>query len=480
MPKRNRKRIERQSADRGMPRVAGRLPAVIAAIAAAAAVAIVAAVYWSRPRLDSTTAPEPDQPAAASFRLPPRPQFPPAGEGPPAAVVDLRDEAFEIATRVAEAFPSDPDALCLLGSIHRRYASEDAARTLWQRCLELDPRCDDAHYALGLQANSAGDFAAAEKHLLAAIASNPAWKDVPLPLVEALEAQNKTRQVVELLEPHVQRQPGSSDAWCRLGQAYHRLGDPENARRCHLAALQANPQLADAHHGAALALEKLGQPQQAQRHFREFQALRRDQRSGRSSYSDEGRGRTTLVRTCVTAGQVYQMHGQSQAAEEHWRRAAALDETAADCRQLLHELLVRQERWQEAVPFVKQLCELAPTDPQAWMNLGIVYGKSGHAPEAEAAFRRVIDLAPNQADPYAALAEIEMLPGRDLQAAVRLAEQAVALAPTARHYYVLSVAQTRAGNLSAARTALEQALRLNPEVPEYREAYARLLAGRSR
>jgi Flp pilus assembly protein TadD len=94
--------------------------------------------------------------------------------------------------------------------------------------------------------------------------------------------------------------------------------------------------------------------------------------------------------------------------------------------------------------------------------------------EAETAFRRVVELAPNQAEGYAALAEIHLLPGRNAAEAVSLASKAVELSPSARHHYVLATAYWHAGDASAARDELERAIRLKPDEPEYRAALARL------
>jgi tetratricopeptide (TPR) repeat protein len=482
MQKRNRRLADRSPARRAAPvgPSLSRRSVVIAVLLAAGLGTVLAAAIYGGPARWLWSPPEVPPPAAAGLEIPRRPQFPPPSESTPgsATVAALRDEAFDVAERVAKALPDSPRALCLLGSVHHRYSAESVAIDLWRRCLDLDPRFAEAHHSLGLLANSAGDFAVAEEHLQAALRINPTWAEVPLPLAQALLGQNKLRETVALLEPFVQANPASAQGWCRLGQAYHQSGDYENARRCHLAAVEADPQLADARHGAALALEKLGQAEQARRHFEELRKLRgEEQRTARvaqKSLTDEGRVRETAVAMCLAAARVWLLHGQAQEAERLWRRAAELGPRDRESRHSLCMFYAQQQRWAEALPFHKELCDLAPDDPQQWLSLGVLYGKIDQPNEAESALRRAIAIAPDLADCHAALAEVQMLPGRDVQEAVSLAAKAVALAPTARHHYVLSAARWNSGDAAGARSALEEAMRLDPGEREYREAYARL------
>jgi adsorption protein A len=94
--------------------------------------------------------------------------------------------------------------------------------------------------------------------------------------------------------------------------------------------------------------------------------------------------------------------------------------------------------------------------------------------EADAAFRRVIELAPQQAEGYAGLAQVQMSPGRDQQEAVALARTAVQLAPTAAHHHIFATASWNAGDPASSLVALEQALRLDPANGRYREDYIRV------
>jgi tetratricopeptide (TPR) repeat protein len=488
MPKHNRKRTVRPSGRLAAALDLFRRPSAVLLLAALG-VGVIAAVMVSGSARRTNVPTSPANlhgPIKTPFKLPKRPPFPAASQASPEAarIAKLRDEAFDVAERVVELLPDNPDALCLLGSVHHRFACDEAAASLWQRSLDIDPGFADAHYSFGLRANSAGDFPAAENHLRTALAIDPAWSDVPLPLAQALLAQNKFKEAAELLAPFVEVYPASLEGWYRLGQAYHQLGEHEQARRCHLEAVSLNPQLADAHHGAALALTKLGQTEEAERHFTEFRRLREEQlREGRAEQkglTDEGRLAAAAAKTHLTAGRIFARQGQLRKAEQHWQRAADLDPHDHESRLSLCEFYARQGQHSEVVPLRKALCDLVPEDPRQWLNLGIAYGNIDQTEQADAAIRRAIELAPELAEPYAALAEIQLLKGRNVQEAIRLAEKAAALAPVARHYYLLANAHWSARQWDSARTALEEAIRLAPDEREYRQAYTRLLFESSR
>ena len=450
----------------------------MALIAALLACGLAAGIYstgWL-PSANLATTP----PAQHTLGIPARPPAAPVNSFAPGteSVAALRDETFEIAETAVRLLPNNPDALCLLGSVHHRYNNEAAAVLLWQECLRLNPRFADAHHSLGLRAIAAGDFVTAETHLREAARIDPSWMDVPLPLAESLLRQGKFREVVAVLKPLAATHPQREVAWCRLGQAYHQLEDYENARRCHEQAVAASPASCDARHGVALACERLGLADEARGHLEALRTLRESEiRSNwehRTSFTDEGRARKAALQTSITAARVYLVHGKFAEAEARWRRAAQLEPTDRESRAALIQWLSRQARWSEAIPLGRELCELEPDQPQAWTSLGHLLAKEGQTSEAEAAFLRAVQLAPQQAEAYAALAELHVAPGRSAAEALPFAQQAVALAPTAHHHFLLATAHWRAGDAASARAALEQAIRLNPNEPEYRLAYTRL------
>jgi cytochrome c-type biogenesis protein CcmH/NrfG len=91
----------------------------------------------------------------------------------------------------------------------------------------------------------------------------------------------------------------------------------------------------------------------------------------------------------------------------------------------------------------------------------------------------VIELAPEQADGYAGLAKAYVRLAKRAEEAVKLAQTAVKLDSAAPNYFVLATACERARDRAGAESALEEAIRLDPDKSEYQDARARLREGRS-
>jgi tetratricopeptide (TPR) repeat protein len=422
--------------------------------------------------LDLAASRQPWKPARPVFDLPDEPSE------TQRVVAQLRDRSFDVAERLVDAFPDSPEAHHALGTVHQRHRNEAGAVQLWERCLELDPRFADAHYSLGRLAFTKGDYPAAEMHLRRAMELDPRSATIPLQLAETLMPIGKFADAATVLETFVAHHAESAEGWVRLGQAYQQAGDAENAKRCHLQAIALDPQQLDAYYGAGLALQKLGEAEQAARYLEQFRSLE-SQRPRISDDTAPERGdqlrmEITLTNTLMMAGEVHARHGDLAGTEERWKEAAEFDPEHRESRFRLAEFYHHVGRYGDALQFCREYCDLEPEDPVGWLSLGVLAVRSRRLDEAEAALRRTIQLAPQQARAYAVLSQLQMLPGRDPQEAVSLAHTATELEPSAEHYYIRATARWHAGDVAAAREDLARSIELDPGNPEYRQAYVHL------
>ena len=111
------------------------------------------------------------------------------------------------------------------------------------------------------------------------------------------------------------------------------------------------------------------------------------------------------------------------------------------------------------------------------MTLGSIHGSLGQIEAAAEAYRDAIEVMPSQAGGYSALAGLYLKANRELPEAKRLALKAVELEPLAPNYYLLSAAYLKDGDPAEARSAMEQAMALDPGNPLYRQTYE--LTGRN-
>jgi tetratricopeptide (TPR) repeat protein len=81
-----------------------------------------------------------------------------------------------------------------------------------------------------------------------------------------------------------------------------------------------------------------------------------------------------------------------------------------------------------AVTQIEEALKVSPDSSQAFLNLGVVRLQTGQSKEAEAAFRRAVDLAPSTVNPKLALANFLWAAGRGTEAEASI-EQALTIEP---------------------------------------------------
>lgn len=114
---------------------------------------------------------------------------------------------------------------------------------------------------------------------------------------------------------------------------------------------------------------------------------------------------------------------------------------------------------------LEQVRDAEPDLWEAHFGLGLVARRRGDAPRAEAAFRRVLELWPDQADALHELG-VALLSGDRATDAVRVLEAASLARPQDPGYLAdAGLAQLRSGNLALARERLERARELDADDP---------------
>ena len=124
-----------------------------------------------------------------------------------------------------------------------------------------------------------------------------------------------------------------------------------------------------------------------------------------------------------------------------------------------------ENAYRQAIDFYAKLAGQSPNEPDFWQELAQAHYQLGEWEKAVTAFSKVIELKPDSASSRNSLAWLLATSpepkARNSVRAVDLAKKAVELAPHEGTYWnSLGVAQYRAGNLEAARAALEKSMEL--------------------
>lgn len=453
---------------------------VLAAVAAGVAVAAWIAVPYLGGRggppappdlADAPVAPPAPAPPGADAGIPP-------GETPQS----LRAQAIEVVAQLVADFPRSSDPLALMGMIHNHYGESDEAAVWWRKCIDMNPKRADAYMGLARLADAAGDSAKAEELWRKAQEANPREPGAYSGFAEMLLDQGRNDEAVTLLQKQLKNTPNDARSFQLLGQACTQRREYAKAMEHYLRAADLQPDDSRSYYGLAKAYARLGQKEKADECAEKFKVLRagedEDLAQRKKLATDLRLSARILAEALASAGAVYIARGNAARAEQYWLRAQALDPRGRKCRQYLAGLYRSKGRLREALEVCEQLRALSPYSPLYHLNTGAVLAELGQYDAAEEATRKAVALAPKHAAGYRALARLLLACGRSLPEAKTLAEQAVALEPSAMNYAVLAEACRRNGDVAGARAALEQALRLEPGNPQIRKAYEQLPARR--
>ena len=168
-------------------------------------------------------------------------------------------------------------------------------------------------------------------------------------------------------------------------------------------------------------------------------------------------------------GPEYRVLDFSELPADDYRHVQVMDDVSVIA---LHHVnrgaeLMLQGNWGEALPWLQLGIEVDPTLPEAWVNIGVHHRQAGRIVEAEEAYRKAIEIAPDFPSAYQNLAALLMHQyGRR--------EEAIALLNIATenktrnpfHFLALGDMAKGQGRIEVAGSYYRRALALAPEEAE--------------
>jgi len=447
--------------------------------AAVAAVALVGALSaWARAADPPPQAPAPSAalPAEAVTESAP----PAAGRQRTAdeqrrSDAALKEEAFGVVRQLLKDLPNDADAVGLMGMVCNFYGDTAEALVWWQRCLEIDPSRADAYHAMAMVAWRKSENQRAADLWRKARETNPNLQAMYYPYAEALLEMGKPEEAIAAAEKGLSIRPDDREAHLLLGKAYLQLKEYGKAADNYEKARQLRPADSWSYYGLAAVYARQGQADKARQYTEQFKKLRDAEDKARIDWRRTAERQSQVVQALAQVrtdtGRLYAAHGKLDTAEEHWRRAAALDPRNKVCRQELVALYMRTGRERQALTFAEQLRAIDPKNAVYHLNAGALLAALERLDAAEEATRKGLELAPGLAVGYRSLVRILLLRNQRLPEAKALARKLVELEPAAPNYGLLGEVCAQAGNLPGARAALERAMQLDPGNEEFRAAY---------
>jgi tetratricopeptide (TPR) repeat protein len=325
----------------------------------------------------------------------------------------LRAEQLEAAEKLAALFPDNDDAVYLLGLVHNEQGDSASAITHWERSLQLDASRADANDSLGYACLLRDEYERAETYFRKALALDPNLATANFRLAKTLVHQGKMREAAAILES---ANSLSDEGHRLLGEAYQHLKEYPKAKASYERALAANTNLTEAYYGLSRVLAQLGDEEKSKECWAKFSVLKKETdqqaRQMRTDYDSLSITKGSVAQTHTDVGRVYILNHRPKEAEELWLKAAALDASNTLSRLQLAIHYQQTAQYHQALRYYQDVARLVPSDALVQMNIGRVSLKLNQVQQAEVAFKRVVELAPDRPEGHAALAQVRQMLGK--------------------------------------------------------------------
>jgi tetratricopeptide (TPR) repeat protein len=295
----------------------------------------------------------------------------------------------------------------------------EEALSRFEQALESAPGNPEAIEAVGRALLNLGRLEEAEASFLDALEIDPEWVAPRMGLALVALGRDEPFQIVHHLERAIEADPGYPESYVELGRYYGYMGEPALAKATFERWTVRHPEDADMLINAGLTLFDASDFAEAYAFFEKAVevATEEEQRSGALTF-----------------------------------RANALDMLG---------------RYDEAVAAYEEVISETPEWWEAHANLGICHARNGRMERAEAAFRRGLEDCPGSPEIRDELAAHLLAQGGDLQEALKLSEEAVALGrDEIRHLITLGEVKLALEDDAGAAEAYRAVLALDPENPD--------------
>ncbi|MCD6405750.1 MAG: tetratricopeptide repeat protein, partial [Planctomycetes bacterium] len=330
------------------------------------------------------------------------------------------DEAKALVEKILRDNPDDFDSLvlkaqALLAEKRPRDASEVLSRALETRLAGGASRAA-ARYLLGKAQYESGFLPSAETDLRRALALDPALSDARLLLAEVLLRSHSYEEAAVEAREVIKTDPANATAYGLLADAAMLSDEPEKAVQYYRKALsiRKSPALIKA---LVALLAKRGETDEIIREL--------------SAYVEAVPSQSAVA---AMLAKIYETRKDYASAEGVLKRALEASPKNAALEALLAGVYTKESKMDEARSLLEAAVEDHPT-PDAYRRLASLYAIEGHAANAEAMFRKGIELYPDFLPNYNDLAGLlasRNLPGR----AVEVLKSAVAANSDKEAFYV--------------------------------------------
>ena len=360
-------------------------------------------------------------------------------------------------------------AQCYIGIVYQERNSLSAAIAAYQAALALDGQPEvhgSAHLHLGIVYKAQGELALAESHLKQALGLLTETAEAYMHLGDVYARQRRFEDAEKAYRAGIRLSPNHTDSYYGLGRVAEMQNRLKQALAYYDAALARNRYLSQAHYRRALAYRRLGDSEHAEAAMTQFRRLKTYE-DRMHQYREALYSNPNLPMLYIKLGELHETYDNLTEASRTYETAIQVHPSYLPAYLSLGEIFIRQRNLEKAVEVYQTAAQIAPNNPQVSVKLGVIYINQRQFEPAILAFKQAIAADNTAVEAYNNLARLYAGLGKEMQQAIDLAERAITLMPTAKHYDTLAYTYYRNAEYAKALTAINQALALAPDADEY-------------
>ena len=363
-----------------------------------------------------------------------------------------------------------------IGLVHQELNDLSPAASAYQKALALKAPQEvhgNAHLHLGIVYKAQGKLALAEDHLKQALTLLKEAAEAHIHLGDVYILQRRFNVAEKAYREGTRLNPNYTESYYGLGRVAEMQNRLQQAMEYYHAALVRNRYSSQVHYRRARTYQKLGDKAQAAAAMAQFQRLKTYEnqmhRFRESIYKNPN-----LPVLYIKLGELHEAYDNLTEAAQIYQVATQMHPSYLSAYLHLGEVFIEQRDLEKAVRVYEKAAEIAPDNAHVQIKLGVIYINQRQFDPAIAAFKRAITVDDTAAEAHNNLARLYAGLGKEMQQAIGLAQRAVALAPTAKHYDTLAYTYYRNAQYAQALDAVNQAISLAPNVGAYSKLRAKI------
>lgn len=378
------------------------------------------------------------------------------------------DKAMTAFEEIRKQQPSS-GIYCYIGMVYQEQNRLSDAEDAYKNALtfQATPQIHgSAHLHLGIVYKAQGKIHLSLSHLQQALSLNPKTPEAYIHLGEAFLLQRKFDNAKKAYRKSIQLNPNFTESYYGLGRVNEMQHDFTSAVEYYQKAIQQNPYDPQSHYRLAMTYRNLQESEEAKASMIQFEKMKQ--------YSDNVHHfRETIYKypnspiLYLKLGELHERHGNPVDAQRVYKIANKLYPKYIPVYHRLGSLLIDKRELEKATVTYMKITEIDEKNVEAWLKLGVIHINRQQFDPAINAFKQAISADETSAEAYNNLARLFAGLGTETAQAVTLAQKAVSLSPTPKHYDTLAYTFYRNDQYTDALETINRALELAPNNMEY-------------